>query len=164
MRPTSAQKLSADERHPVANELDDNELGAYFALVAAGDLIQRAVATQLAEHALTPLQFSVLARLLDNPDGLRMNELADALVVSRSGLTYQITQLEKAGLVQRTSSPDDDRGVVAKLAPAGRNKVLGAFPGHVRLVRENFLDLLHPGEADTIRGSLERVVAKLQQR
>ena len=146
------------------NALDNDELGAYFALVTAGDLIERAVATQLAEHGLTPLQFSVLARLLENPDGLRMSELADALVVSKSGLTYQVTQLEKTGLVERTSSPGDDRGVVATLTQAGRARVSKAFPGHVELVRENFLDLLKPGEANTIRVSLERVVASLQRR
>lgn len=146
------------------NALDNDELGAYFAMVTAGDLIERAVATQLAEHGLTPLQFSVLARLRENPDGLRMSELADALVVSKSGLTYQVTQLEKTGLVERTSSPGDDRGVVATLTQAGRARVSKAFPGHVELVRENFLDLLKPGEANTIRVSLERVVASLQRR
>lgn len=142
--------------------LDENELGAYFALVAAGDLIQRAVTTQLGEHGLSPLQFSVLARLLDTPSGWRMSDLAEVLVVSRSGLTYQITQLEKAGFVERASSPDDDRGVVASLTPAGRDEVLRAFPGHVALVRANFLDLLQPGEADAIRVTLERVVASLR--
>ena len=143
--------------------LNQDELAAYFALVAAGDLIQRAISTQLAEHALTPLQFSVLARLLEAPTGLRMSELADLLVVSRSGLTYQITQLEKAGLVERTSSQLDERGIVAALTPAGRHRVLETFPGHVALVRENFLDLLEPGETDTIRVILERVVASLRQ-
>ena len=142
--------------------LEEDELGAYLALVTAGDLIQRAVAAQLGEHGLSPLQFSVLARLLDAPGGLRMSELAEMLVVSRSGLTYQVTQLEKAGLVERASSPDDDRGVVAMLTSAGRDRVLGAFPGHVALVRANFLDLLQPGEADVIRVTLERVVASLR--
>ncbi|MCS5717657.1 MarR family transcriptional regulator [Herbiconiux sp. CPCC 205763] len=146
----------------MTDALDENELGAYFALVAAGDLIQRAVTTQLGEHGLSPLQFSVLARLLDAPAGLRMSELADVLVVSRSGLTYQITQLEKSGLVERASSPGDDRGVVATLTATGRDRVLGAFPGHVALVRENFLDFLQPGEADAIRVALERVVESLR--
>ncbi len=142
--------------------LDDSELGAYFALVTAGDLIQRAVAAQLAENGLTTLQFSVLARLLQAPDGLRMNELANALVISRSGLTYQVTQLEKAGLVARESTPRDSRGVVASLTPAGRAKVEAAFPGHVQLVRKTFLDLLGPGQASVLRKTLEPVVAMLR--
>jgi DNA-binding MarR family transcriptional regulator len=146
----------------VAATLNDDELSTYFALVAAGDLIQRAVASQLAEHGLTPLQFSVLARLLGASEGLRMSDLAEVLVVSRSGLTYQITQLEKSGLVERTSSPADNRGVVAILTPSGRERVLETLPGHVQLVRENFLDLLAPGEATAIRTTLQRVVDSLR--
>jgi DNA-binding MarR family transcriptional regulator len=152
----------SDESRPDAS-LDEHELGAYFALVAAGDLIQRAVSVQLGEHGLTPLQFSILANLLEAPDGLRMSDLAETLVISRSGLTYQITQLEKAGFVERTTFAGDDRGVVAVLTEAGRARVLETFPGHVGLVRENFLDLLEPGEAEVLRASLGRVVTKLRR-
>jgi DNA-binding MarR family transcriptional regulator len=146
----------------VADALSRDELGAYLALVTAGDLMQRAVATQLAEHDLTTLQFSILANLLEAPDGLRMSDLADELVVSRSGLTYQITQLEKAGLVERTAAAADNRGVVAVLTEAGRARVLETFPGHIALVRRNLLDLLGPGEAAALRSSLEGVVGRLR--
>ena len=47
-----------------------------------------------------------------------MSDLADVIIVSRSGLTYQVTQLEQAGLVRRAKSPSDDRGVLAILTPA----------------------------------------------
>jgi DNA-binding MarR family transcriptional regulator len=143
-------------------KLSRDELGAYFALVSAGDLVQRAVSSQLAEHGLTPLQFSILATLLEADQGLRMSDLAEALVVSRSGLTYQIAQLEKSELVTRVSSSDDSRGIVAQLTPTGRDRVLEAFPGHVSLVRENFLDLLTPTEIETLRSELEKVVAHLR--
>ncbi len=143
-------------------ELTRDELDAYFALVTAGDLVQRAVSAQFSEHGLTPLQFAILARLLDAPEGLRMSDLADALVVSRSGLTYQVTQLEKAGFVTRESSPADSRGVVARLSSTGRDRVLETFPGHVGLVRKKFIDLLSPKEVTTIRTTLEKVVAGLR--
>ncbi|MEO8906692.1 MAG: MarR family transcriptional regulator [Microbacteriaceae bacterium] len=142
--------------------LDAGELGAYFALVTAGDLVQRAVATQLSEHGLTPLQFTILARLLDAPSGLRMRDLADMLVVSRSGLTYQVTQLERQRLLTREASTEDDRGVTAVLTDAGRARVVETLPGHVGLVRENLLDLLSPTEIEALRESLERVVTKLR--
>ena len=147
----------------MTSKLSTEELSAYFALVTAGDLVQRAVSAQFSEHGLTPLQFSILARLLDAPEGLRMSDLADELVVSRSGLTYQATQLEKAGLVERVSSPTDNRGVVARLSPAGRERVRETFPGHVELVRSNFLDLLSPKEVTSIRTTLEKVVARLRE-
>jgi DNA-binding MarR family transcriptional regulator len=146
----------------MATDLTTDELRAYFALVTAGDLVQRAVSAQFSEHGLTSLQFSVLAQLLDAPDGLRMSDLAEVLVVSRSGLTYQVGQLEKAGLVERTASSADSRGVVALLTPAGRERVLETFPGHVDLVRKNFLDLLGPDEVSTVRASLEKVVERLR--
>jgi DNA-binding MarR family transcriptional regulator len=130
--------------------------------VAAGDLVQRAVTSQLAEHGLTPLQFSVLATLLDAEDGLRMSDLANALVASRSGMTYQVTQLERVGYVERASSPADSRGIVARLTPAGRTQVGETFPGHISLVRENFIDLLTPSEVDILRATLEKVVSHLR--
>ncbi|MCU1527153.1 MAG: hypothetical protein JWP75_916 [Frondihabitans sp.] len=147
----------------MSSELTQEELGAYFALVTAGDLVQRAVSAQFSEHGLTPLQFSVLAQLHDAPRGLRMSDLADVLVVSRSGLTYQITQLEKAGLVERVSSVTDNRGVVARLTPAGRDRVRETLPGHVDLVRKNFVDLLGPREVASVRTSLEKVVRQLRR-
>ncbi len=146
----------------MTDQLSQDELGAYFALIAAGDLLQRAVSSQLAEHGLTPLQFSVLATLLESDGGARMSDIAETLVVSRSGLTYQITQLEKAGLVARSSSASDNRGVVASLTPAGRDVILATFPGHVALVREKFLSLLTDGEVATIRTALGKVGAALR--
>ena len=71
-------------------------------------LLHHAVEQQLREAAdLTYVQFQLLARLgLDSPTAsLRMTELADEVVYSRSGLTYQAGQMEKAGLVERTPRP-----------------------------------------------------------
>lgn len=146
----------------MAQELEKEELDAYFALVVAGDLVQRAITSQLAEHGLTPVQFSILAQLLEQPDGVRMRDLASALVHSRSGLTYQVTQLEKAGLVSRVASADDERGVLAVLTAAGKKRVRGAFPGHVALVRESLFDLLPPDGAASLRELLEPVISKLR--
>jgi DNA-binding MarR family transcriptional regulator len=133
-------------------------------LVAAGDLMQRSVAEQLAEHGLSTLQFSILATLLGHPEGLRMHDLAERMVISRSGLTYQVTQLEARGLVSRTASTNDDRGVKVQLAEPGRVRVLAAFPGHVELVRGVFLDVIEPGQVGPLRATLEQVVQKLRAR
>ena len=148
----------------MARMLDDDELGAYIALVAAGDLMRRSVAAQLAEHDLTSLQFSILAELLAHPEGLRMHDLAERMVISRSGLTYQVTQLEGQGMVSRAASNDDDRGVEVHLADAGRSRVLEAFPGHVDLVRGVFLDVVEPEQLAPLRATLEQVVEKLRAR
>ena len=97
-------------------------------------LLRHRVEQQLRTAAdLTYVQFKVLARLgLDSPTGsLRMTELADEVVYSRSGLTYQAGQMENAGLVERHPSPDDDRGVTLTITDAGRARLAQALPGHI---------------------------------
>ncbi|GAB3399834.1 MarR family transcriptional regulator [Schumannella luteola] len=144
-------------------KLDATELATYQALVTAGNLIERAVTAQLAEHGLTPLQFSILATLLTQGEQ-RMRDLADAIVHSRSGLTYQVTQLEKQGLVQRAAAAGDDRGVQVALTDEGRARVEGAFPGHTALVRDAIFDHLERSELDAIREPLAGIVARLRER
>lgn len=146
----------------MSDKLDTEELSAYFALVVAGDLVQHALSSQLAEHGLTPVKFSILASLSDAPDGVRMRELASALVHSRSGLTYQVAQLERQGLVSRSAADDDDRGVVARITADGTTLLQAAFPGHLELVRAKFLDLLPRGGAEKLRRLLEPVVDGLR--
>lgn len=104
---------------------------AWQAFLAAGALINRRFDQQLKDEAgLFHTQYEILARLADAPDGEpRMTELADALINSKSGLTYQVTQLEQAGLVARRSCPSDVRGVVAVLTQAGRAKLEQTAPG-----------------------------------
>jgi DNA-binding MarR family transcriptional regulator len=87
-----------------------DELAAYFALVEAVSLLQHAVDQQLrSEGDLTYIQFQLLARLSEADGALTMTELADGVVYSRSGVTYQAGLLEKAGLITRSASPDDER-------------------------------------------------------
>ncbi len=106
--------------------LDPVQLGAYFALIEVASLLRHAVEQQLRDVGdLSYVQFQLLAQLgLDSPTGSRrMTDLADGVVYSRSGLTYQAALLEKAGLVTRAPSPDDERGttvtITASAAKAG---------------------------------------------
>jgi DNA-binding MarR family transcriptional regulator len=83
------------------------------------------------------VQFQLLARLGDAPGGqLRMTDLADSVVYSRSGLTYQAGQLDRAGLVTRTGGQDDERCVVVTITAAGRALVARVLPGHVEVVQQ----------------------------
>ncbi|MDQ1561145.1 MAG: hypothetical protein QOE85_486, partial [Actinomycetota bacterium] len=77
-------------RTVVKEALSKAEFEAYAALLASSTLLQRAVEQNLRDQAdITQVQFEVLMNLTDAPDGLRMADLADRLIVSRSGLTYQ---------------------------------------------------------------------------
>jgi DNA-binding MarR family transcriptional regulator len=146
--------------------LDEDEMRAWHSFLAAGALIDRLVDAQLKEAVgLSHPQYEILVRLAGAPHGeLRMTELADTLLTSKSGLTYQVTQLEKAGLVERRSCPSDVRGVLAVLTSAGRRLLEQAAPGHVALVRELLIDVLTPdqlaGLADALGEVSRRAAAK----
>ncbi|MEP9362503.1 MarR family transcriptional regulator [Nocardioides sp. CN2-186] len=124
---------------PASDALDSVQLGAYFALMDVAGLLRHAVEQQLRDEGdLSYVQFQLLARLaLDSPTGSeRMTDLADGVVYSRSGLTYQAGLLEKAGLVVRAPSPDDERSVTVTVTDAGRAVIARVIPGHVEVLRQ----------------------------
>jgi DNA-binding MarR family transcriptional regulator len=135
-----------------ARRPDPVQLGAYFDLIEVVGLLRHAVEAQLREAGgLSYVQFQLLARLGDAPGGTqRMTELADGVVYSRSGLTYQADQLEKAGLVTRAAAADDDRGVAVSLTDDGKALLDRVLPGHVEVVGELFLDRLDPADTATL--------------
>src|SRR3954463_15837097 len=116
--------------------LDPVQLGAYFALMDVAGLLRHAVEQQLREAGdVSFIQFQLLARLgLDSPTGSeRMTDLADGVVYSRSGLTYQAGLLESAGLITRTPSANDERGVTVTITDAGRALLAHVLPGHTEV-------------------------------
>lgn len=128
-----------------SSSLDSVQLGAYFALMEVAGLLRHAVEEQLREVGeLSYVQFQLLARLaLDSPTGSeRMTDLADGVVYSRSGLTYQAGLLEKAGLVVRAPSVDDERSVTVTITDAGRSRVDLVIPGHVEVLRQQLFAAL----------------------
>ncbi|WP_113701797.1 MarR family winged helix-turn-helix transcriptional regulator [Nonomuraea lactucae] len=120
---------------PDTEPLHPAQLGTYFALMEAVSLLQHAVEQQLrAEGDLSYVQFQLLAHLADAKQ-LTMTELADGVVYSRSGLTYQASLLEKAGLVTRGSCPDDERATLVTITDGGLALVGRVLPGHIEVVR-----------------------------
>lgn len=132
--------------------LDAAEIGAYFALIEVGSLVRHAVEQQLRDAGdLSYVQFQLLATLGDAPGGSRrMTELADGVVISRSGLTYQVGLLERAGLLVREPAADDERGVVVALTDAGRSVLGAVFPGHVELLRQLVFDAIGPADVEDL--------------
>jgi DNA-binding MarR family transcriptional regulator len=140
--------------------LDAVQLGAYFALMEVAGLLRHAVEQQLREVGdLSYVQFQLLARLgLDSPTGSeRMTDLADGVVYSRSGLTYQAGLLEKAGLVTRTPSPDDDRGVTLTISDAGRARLAAVLPGHLEVISQQLFQPLSRGDTKALADLLSPV-------
>jgi DNA-binding MarR family transcriptional regulator len=139
--------------------LDPVQLGAYFDLIEVTSLLRHAVEQQLRESGdLSYVQFQLLARLGDSPTGShRMTDLADGVVYSRSGLTYQVGLLEKEGLVVRAPSPDDERSVTVTLTDAGRELLAKVLPGHVEVVSGLLFAPLSHDEVSALAGLLAPV-------
>ncbi|MDX6419255.1 MAG: hypothetical protein QOG28_3875 [Trebonia sp.] len=139
-------------------ELDPQELGAYFVLREAVSLLQHQVEQQLrAEGGISYVQFELLARLADARTPLTMTELADGVVYSRSGLTYQAGLLEKAGLIARGPSPDDDRATLVTITGTGLALVGRVLPGHVQVVRRMLFDPLTGDDVGHLGDIMARV-------
>jgi DNA-binding MarR family transcriptional regulator len=139
--------------------LDSAQLGAYFALMEVSSLLQYAVDEHLrADGDLSYVQFQILARLVDAPEGrLRMTDLADGLVYSRSGLTYQAGLLDKRGLITRSPSPDDERSVMVTVTDAGRDLIAHVLPGHVDRVRQLLIEPMTGKDLAALSTALGRV-------
>jgi DNA-binding MarR family transcriptional regulator len=138
--------------------LDSQQLGTYFALMEAASLLHHAVEEQLrAEGDLSYVQFELLARLADARGQLTMTELADGVVYSRSGLTYQAGLLEKAGLITRTPSPDDDRATLVTITEAGLARVAKVLPGHIQIVGRLLFASLSGQDLDNLGDIMTRV-------
>jgi DNA-binding MarR family transcriptional regulator len=148
---------------PPTPPLDPEQLAAYFALMEVSSLLQHAVDQQLREDGgISYIQFQILATLGENPDGRqRMTDVADRLVHSRSGLTYQVAQLAKAGLVTRAPSDEDERAVIVAATAEGLALLGRVLPGHVELVQRLLLAPLTRPETALLAGVLGRVRAHM---
>ena len=143
--------------------LSAEEMRAWQAFLAAAALLDRRLDQQLKEDAgLSHPQYEILVRLSAAPGGeLRMTDLAGVLYTSKSGLTYQITQLERAGLVRRARPRGRRRGVVAVRTDAGRQRLAHAAPGHVAAVRALLIDVLTEQQLAAMAAGLGEVARRL---
>lgn len=120
-------------------------------LRAHRELVARLDAELIRDHNLPLSSYEVLITLADAPgQRLRMGELANELLLSRSGLTRLIDRLERQGLVERRRCPEDARGWYAQLTEAGREKLVAARPAHREGVRRHFLDRLTDEDLDAL--------------
>lgn len=138
---------------------------AYFAFTEAANLLEYAVQQQLqAEGGLSYVQFEILAKLVDAQRPLTMTDLADGVVYSRSGLTHQAGLLEKAGLITREASPDDQRATVVDITEAGLARVTKVLPGHIQVVRDLLYGSLSDQEVDILGDIMSRVRGHMRNR
>jgi DNA-binding MarR family transcriptional regulator len=128
--------------------LSDDEQQAWRAWIAASLLLPDRLSRELQERADISLpDYEILVYLSEAPDRrLRMSELADRTLSSRSRLSHQVDRLSDAGLVDRQPCSDDRRGYFAVLTPRGWDFLVATAPMHVESVREHLVDALTPEE------------------
>ena len=140
---------------------DPASLSAWRLLLEA-----HATVTELLEHELVaerglPLnRYDVLLNLAEAPEGrLRMQELSESVLLSKSGLSRLVDRMVEAGLVRRERCEDDRRGWFAVLTDQGRGALRRAAPVHLRGIQEHFTGHLEPEEVQAMTAALTRVVA-----
>lgn len=145
-------RVASPSRSASATRLDADELGAWLGFLRTHhELVGRLDAELLSRHGLALSAYEVLMNLTDAEDKrLRMSDLADRLLLSRSGLTRLVDRLAAQGLVRRERCSDDARGLFAVLTPAGERKVAAARREHLSGVRSHFLAKLSPAERDSL--------------
>ncbi|MCP2165579.1 transcriptional regulator, MarR family [Goodfellowiella coeruleoviolacea] len=112
----------------------------------------------IAEQRLSLAAYDVLVQLEESPGRrLRMTELAEAVLLSRSGVTRLVDRLERAGLVTRERADGDGRGVVAVLTQAGADRLHTAAQTHLAGVVRYFVAPLEPDELNTLGHTCDRL-------
>jgi DNA-binding MarR family transcriptional regulator len=139
--------------------LDESELRAWRGLLRAhAFLVKRLDADLEAAHGLPLTSYEVLLHL-SKSEGckMRMCDVAESVLLSRSGLTRLVDRLERDGLVERVSCPDDARGAYARLTDLGREKLSAASTTHLEGVRRHFLAQFDERELAVLADAWERV-------
>ena len=154
MAPT--QSLSRE----AIQELSRQELGAWRGLLRVHSALVKALdAELLAEHELPLTSYEVLINLQAAPDQRRrMAELAEGVLLSRSGMTRLVDRLEREGLLERDACVSDGRGTFAVLTPKGEALLLRARRTHLDGVRERFLRHFSEDELEHLARLWNRVL------
>src|SRR5438309_10114021 len=133
-------------------------LQAWDALLRAHATLLRQLETDLESRTgLALADFDVLAQLARAGGSLRMTELADRALISRSGMTRRVARLVREGLVRRAHADADGRGVVILLTTSGLDRLTVAAPVHMRGVTDLFVAKLDDKELAVLQSALAKV-------
>jgi DNA-binding MarR family transcriptional regulator len=142
---------------------DQQSLRAWRLFLEAHARVTAQLEEDLLQTGGLPLSwYDVLVQLSEAPDGrLRMHELARRVLLSKSGLTRLVDRLCAAGYLGREPDPDDGRGTLAVLLPAGRQALRASAGVHLRGVERSFTSVLLPAERDALIAAFSRILDRL---
>ncbi len=134
-------------------------LAAWRSLLRAHATLMRRLDTDLEQATgLALADFDVLAQLAEARGELRMTELADRALISRSGMTRRVARLVDEGLVRRDKAGTDARGVVVALTKAGIARLAETAPVHARGIWKLFVAQLDDQEPALLERALNKVI------
>ena len=144
----------------MAKDLDSAELDAWRTFITVHGVLIEMLDRELVAADCIPLHwYDVLVELVEAPERrLRMHQLAEQVVLSRSGLTRLVDRLEAAGLLTRERDGTDRRGAYAVLTEQGYQALRKAWPVYARGIRAHFARHLHEAELHTLTHGLQRVL------
>ena len=143
--------------------LNPREMKAWRSYIIASRRLLEALDSDLDGHDLSMSDYEVLAQLSDAPDRrMRMSELAEIAMLSKSRLSHRVKVMEKAGWVRRELCTEDKRGSFAVMTEKGLRAIVKAAPDHVTSVRNRFVDNLTVKDQEELAKIFDRVTIKLR--
>jgi DNA-binding MarR family transcriptional regulator len=144
----------------VANELPGGRgIGAWRSLLQAHATLMRQLETDLEQQTgLALADYDVLAQLAIADGELRMTELSNKALISRSGMTRRVARVVEEGLVRRADANADGRGGVVALTDAGVARLTETAPAHAHGIAEYFVSRLNDQELAVLEGALGKVI------
>ena len=143
--------------------LNPREMKAWRSYIIASRRLLEALDADLDGHDLSMADYEVLAQLSDAPDRrMRMSELAEIAMLSKSRLSHRMKVMEKAGWVRRELCTEDKRGSFAVMTEKGWRAIVKAAPDHVASVRNRFVDNLNVKDQEELAKIFDRLSTKLR--
>lgn len=143
--------------------LSPRELKAWRSYIVASRRLLEALESDLDGHDLSMADYEVMAQLSEAPGRrMRMSELADLAMVSKSRLSHRIKVMEQAGWIRREECAEDRRGYWAVMTEKGWRAIVAAAPDHVSSVRTRFIDQLSAKEQESLTAIFTHVTEELR--
>jgi DNA-binding MarR family transcriptional regulator len=142
------------------SDLGPEHKAAWITFLVSQSVLKKQIDKALTEQGQVTLDVYDVLLSLEGAEGqrLRMSELADSVLLSRSGITRLVDRLEREGYVRRESCPGDRRSLWAVLTPAGLSAREEAWPVYRAAISELFAQKMHPDEAKVLTRVFLRVL------
>jgi len=143
--------------------LNPREMKAWRSYIIASRRLLDALESDIAGHDLSMADYEVMAQLSEAPGRrMRMSELAELAMLSKSRLSHRMKVMEKAGWIKREECAEDRRGSWAVMTEKGWRAIVAAAPDHVASVRLRFIDQLSPAEQEALTSTFSSLTEELR--